>query len=288
MVRRSLGQHIMRPTNPNRQHVVQYNITAMLPMFKEKANTPTSMQHSMLLVKSAIDKLNPGQTPCITGDQPLFATIKTIQWHSDTTDALKENNYMVLMGALHIEMLIIALIGNWLKNSGWTEALSDAPIGSPGEAKGVLKASHVTRARYWRHEISALVLSRHEQEAYVTYVDRCKEHGEISLSYSQWELTMLQSCVSFTYWHTALKLELLLLKYVRSIRTGDLPLYISSISDVLPWCYILDNFHYARWLAVRTRDMLAPPERHPWSIWGIQQLGILLLKSQQIRSRWLA
>ena len=80
-------------------------ITAMLPMFKEKANTPTSMQHSMLLVKSAIDKLNPGQTPCIAGDQPLFATIKTIQWHSDTPDALKE-------GTLHIEMLIIALIGN--------------------------------------------------------------------------------------------------------------------------------------------------------------------------------
>ena len=97
----------------------------------------------------------------------------------------------------------------------------------------------------------------------MTYVDRCKEHGEISVSYSQWELTMLQSSVPFKYWHTALRLELLLLKYVQSIRTGDLRLYISSISDVLPWCYILDHFHYAIWLAVHTRDMLALPERHP-------------------------
>ena len=72
------------------------SITAMLPVFKEKANTPTSMQHSMLLVKSAIDILNPGQTTCITGDQPLFETMKTIQWHSDTPHALKENNQWAL------------------------------------------------------------------------------------------------------------------------------------------------------------------------------------------------
>ena len=150
-----------------------------------------------------------------------------------------------MMGALHIEFFIIASIGNWLKNSGWTEALSNAQIVSPGNVEGVLKASHVTRAMYC-HEISALVLSKFEQEAYVTYVDRCKEDWEISRSYSQGKLTMLQASVPFKYWHTALKLELLLLKYVRSIRTGDLPLYISSISDVLPWCYILDHFHYAR------------------------------------------
>ena len=122
-----------QPELPARRPI---GITAMLSMFKEKANTPTSMQHSMLLVKSAIDKLNPGQTLCITGDQPLFATMKTIQWHSDTPDALKENNYMVMMGALHIEMLIIALIGNRLKKSGWTEALSNAQIVSPGKAEG--------------------------------------------------------------------------------------------------------------------------------------------------------
>ena len=70
------------------------------------------------------------------------------------------------MGALHIEMLIIALIGKWLKNSGWTEALSNDQIVSPRKAEGVLEASHVTRARYC-HEISALVISRFEQEAYV-------------------------------------------------------------------------------------------------------------------------
>ena len=143
-------------------------------MLEEKTNTPTSMQHSMLMVRSAIDKLNPGQTPCITGDQPLFATMKTIQWQSDTPNTLKEKNYMTMIGALHIEIRIIALISNWLKNN--------AQIVSPGKTKRVLKASHITRARYC-HEISAFVLSRLEQEAYVTYADHCKEYGEVFLSY---------------------------------------------------------------------------------------------------------
>ena len=88
------------------------SITAMLPMLEEKTNTPTSMLHSMLMGKSANDKLNPGQTPCITGDQPLFATMKIIQWQSDTQNTLKEKNYMTMMGALHIEIRIIALISN--------------------------------------------------------------------------------------------------------------------------------------------------------------------------------
>ena len=49
----------------------------------------------------------------------------------------------------------------------------------------------------------------------------------------------------FRYWDTALKLEMMLLKFVRSIRLGDIKLYIESLSQIVPWCFILDHFHYA-------------------------------------------
>ena len=38
------------------------------------------IRHSMDVVKNAVEHLNPGQTPVVTFDQPLFALAKQIQW----------------------------------------------------------------------------------------------------------------------------------------------------------------------------------------------------------------
>ena len=37
--------------------------------------------HSMNVIKSAVQYINPGQTPDITLDQALFAIAKQIQWN---------------------------------------------------------------------------------------------------------------------------------------------------------------------------------------------------------------
>ena len=74
---------------------------------------------------------------------------------------------------------------------------------------------------------------------------------------------MRKKSPSFSYWDNALRLELLLLMYVRSIRTGDFELYKQSISKILGWCFILDHTHYARWLSVHLRDMVNLQKTHP-------------------------
>ena len=38
------------------------------------------------------------------------------------------------MGGLHIEMAALKAIGNWLEDSGWTSALTEAGIASSGKA----------------------------------------------------------------------------------------------------------------------------------------------------------
>ena len=48
-------------------------ITALLPVFREHANTPAMIHHAMLLIQQQTKYLNPGQTPAMTVDQPLFA-----------------------------------------------------------------------------------------------------------------------------------------------------------------------------------------------------------------------
>lgn len=67
----------------------------------------------------------------------------------------------------------------------------------------------------------------------------------------------------FRYWDTTHRLEMLLLKFVRSIRMSDFQLYIESLPEIVPWCFIVDNLYIARWLSVHIRDMLALEKTQP-------------------------
>ena len=60
------------------------------------------IKHSFSVIKSAVDHLNPGQTPVITFDQPLYALAKQVQWK--WPDEYGEDKYVVMFGGLHIEM----------------------------------------------------------------------------------------------------------------------------------------------------------------------------------------
>lgn len=48
-----------------------------MPLFLECAHSVTMIKHSMNVVKSATEYLNPGQVPVLVMDQPLFAIAKT-------------------------------------------------------------------------------------------------------------------------------------------------------------------------------------------------------------------
>ena len=84
-------------------------ITALLPVFREHANTPAMIHHAMLLIQQRTKYLNPGQTPVMTADQPLFALPKEIQWLKP--DVLGENKLLVLMGYLYTEMTFMTCLG---------------------------------------------------------------------------------------------------------------------------------------------------------------------------------
>ena len=56
------------------------SINAILPLFSEEATSPAMLRHCMDIVNAAVQHVNPGQTPVITVDQPLYAKMKQIQW----------------------------------------------------------------------------------------------------------------------------------------------------------------------------------------------------------------
>ena len=59
----------------------------------------------------------------------------------------------------------------------------------------------------------------------------------------------------FKFWTLTLKLKLLVLSFVRSIRMGDFRLYKEYIKSLLPWFFALDHTSYSRWLSVLLVDM---------------------------------
>ena len=111
--------------------------TALLPLFLESAHTVAMIKHSLHVIKSVIEHLNPGQTPVVTFDQPLYALAKQIQWK--WPENYSEDKFVIMFGGLHIEMAALKTLGDWLKGSGWVQALVPANVTTPGIADSFCK-----------------------------------------------------------------------------------------------------------------------------------------------------
>ena len=66
---------------------------------------------------------------------------------------------------------------------------------------------------------------------------------------------MEEKSSTFQLWLVVLKMELVLLTFLHSIRTGNFQLYLHSLEKMIPWFFALDHFHYARSLSVHVSDM---------------------------------
>lgn len=147
-------------------------ITSLLPLFEDNAHSKAMIQHSMTLVKEAIAYTNPGQTPVIGMDQPLYALAKRIQ--RERAETYWESSYVVMMGGLQIEKASLKMVGRWLANSGWDSALVQADITSRGRADATLKAVHITRSRY-AHQVSACALYILQRQVYMASIKTIRE-----------------------------------------------------------------------------------------------------------------
>lgn len=229
---------------------------ALLPLFNEQAHSASMIMHAFNVVNDAIDHLYEQQTPVIAMDQPLYALAKCIQW--TWPESHGEKKVVVMLGGLHIEMNLLKLLGDWLKDSGWTAALVRSEITTRGRADSILKGSHVTRSRY-AHQATAASLYILLQKAYKIISEK---HQDMP-PYDEWYNQQCQNQPQFKYWALTLDLELNYLEFVRSIREGNFDLYVQTMGQLAPWLFALDHTNYARWLPVHIRDMATLSDTHP-------------------------
>ena len=111
------------------------------------------------------------------------------------------------------DYFILNFVGDWLEEAGWCHVISEADIASSGKADSFLTASHVKRTRYG-HEVTAAVLHMLLSKAYKDYWHETK----VPQPFDDWRKSQEEQYPQFRFWSTTLKLELLLLQFVRSIR----------------------------------------------------------------------
>ena len=234
--------------------------TALLPLFHDQAHSVAMIRHAMDVVKAAVNELNPGQIPVITLDQPLYAIAKEVQWN--WPDTFGEDLFVVMLGALHTEMAAWKTAGNWLQDSGWTQALVQAEIATTGTADSFLHAAHVSRTRR-AHQVTAAALHILQHHAYSRYKERATARDEELLQFEAWCDMRAVACPQFQYWATVLHLEVSILLFIRSLRESNFTLYMDTLPELAAWFAALDHVHYARWLPVHIRDMVCLAEKHP-------------------------
>lgn len=72
----------------------------------------------------------------------MFPLAKQIHWIK-----FIENQYIIMLGGLHIEIEAFKMLGKWLSCSGWAEAFFHVGVATQGVADSFLAFSHLTRTR---------------------------------------------------------------------------------------------------------------------------------------------
>ena len=230
---------------------------ALMPLFLENAHSVAMILHSMNVVKAVIHHINLSQIPVLVMDQPLFALAMKIQWNFP--DILGEDKFFVMSGGLHIEMVSLKILGDWLQGSGWSNLLYKAGIASSGICDSFLKATHVTRTRH-AHQVTAAALYILQHRAHQVFAATAVADY---IEFEPWRIKKLEEQPQFLYWSKVMQLELCLLKQVGSIRKGHFADYCEAITHLIAWTFSLDHTNYARWLSVHIRDMCSLVEEHP-------------------------
>ena len=123
----------------------------------------------------------------------------------------------------------------------------------------------VAKSKY-AHQVTASVLYRLMRNTYEQKCANLEEgahEGENKVSLDSWRAEMEVRSPQFQFWSIALKMEMALFLFVRSIRARNFVLYKYAIDQLLPWMFAFDHIHYARWLSVHLHDMQVLDQTNP-------------------------
>ena len=70
---------------------------------------------------------------------------------------------------------------------------------------------------------------------------------------------MIKLSPTLQFWDTVLRLELIILMFVRAHCEKDFNLYTETLENLTGFFFALDQYNYALWLPIHIRDMKSLP-----------------------------
>ena len=114
--------------------------------------------------------------------------------------------------------------GDYLADSGWNIALNEAGIQAAADtADGFLNANHLTSTRH-AHQVTVAALSKLQHVAFSL--------ANTEENFEAWKVIMTQQYLTFQFWDTVMRMELLILMFVRAHREKKIELYVETLEEL--------------------------------------------------------
>ena len=233
----------------------------------------------------------------ITFDLAIYTKAKQIQMKFPE----EFSGTVIRLGGFHIALNFLSLLGKKFCSSGLEDLLIESGVYAAGTASAVMKGKSYNRG-IRAHKLAMEALFRLMWDAFIRWyashardgeerlVDedavirkaeecrraiRRKADVQSSLNEFQQETTELRSLFQdftaqsrakskmFAFWDEYGEMVKLLLQFVKTERTGNWELHLSSVSAMVPHFFAMDRPNYARWLPVYIMDMRQLATKHP-------------------------
>ena len=166
-----------------------------------------------------------------------------------------EDKIVMWPGGLHIEKLLLIILGVILEGMGWDAIIAEAEVATIGIAKSMLKVSHIVRTRN-AYQVFLLALFILKKKAW----DDFQEKDTSLMTFAEWVEESSSKSATFFYWELVADIVKKVLMFVRAHRQGNFFLYMQTLKELVPYFFALDHPNYARWMSAHIHDIQSQSE----------------------------
>ena len=200
------------------------------------------------------------------------------------------------MGVFHTICTLLAVIGKRFQDAGLRDLCIESRVTAEGSVSGVLDGHRYKRAIRF-HKLMYEALFRLAWKGFPSWLQvfhQDKQHvvGDIAEVLNKLSANLCQkeaqeamenpsfSCVVelfdkylnhlshsngnlSAFWISYIDIVEIMLGLLRTSREGDWNLHLSSIREMIPWCFAYDHLNYARYLSVYLSQMSHLEQEHP-------------------------
>ena len=274
----------------NDQEVVKDNV-GYLPTINAPATNMSTVYEVLTKSLQIKDTLNL-QSIVVVFDQALYAKATEIKWkHREQFKDL-----VLRMGVFHTICTFLSVIGKRFQDAGLRDVIIESGVIAEGSVSGVLEGRTYNRAIRC-HKLMFEALNRLALIGFNSWTDEHHKDkkpivdeffkGLKALCNKTWEQEFKATVASPSFeevsrlfgsymhylrhgngklskfWMSYVDMVETLIGLLRGSREGDWELHLSSISEIVPWCFAYDNLNYARYLSAYLHEMSHLPEEHP-------------------------